>query len=147
LGNAVSSEVAGDSPMPGGGSAGSESSNDGIPFVVVVQAGEPAMLMSGTVGPASTFMPKDAGSKSTAWFNYFIVDEYESRMRSLHNGNVVSMMEVVATDAVSRCITGRHIPYGHHTCRYVRQFEIIHAANQGPLRYQWCYQVRETEAI
>ncbi|KAF8489164.1 hypothetical protein F5888DRAFT_1893013 [Russula emetica] len=59
-------------------------------------AGEPAILMSGTVGPPGTFIPKDAGSKSTAWFN-FIVNEYEPRM-SVHDGGA-------ATDSVSRCIT------------------------------------------
>ena len=40
----------------------------------------------------------------------FIVVEYEPRMRSVHDGNVLSM-RAAATDAVSRCITGQHILY------------------------------------
>ncbi len=55
-------EITGDSPRPGG-SVGSEDSNGGTPFV----AGGLATVMSGTVAPAGTFMPKDAGSRSTAW--------------------------------------------------------------------------------
>ncbi len=60
--SSAAGEVAGGSPRPGG-SAGSGDSNDGTPFV----AGGLVMVTSGTVGPAGTFMPKDAGSRSAAW--------------------------------------------------------------------------------
>jgi hypothetical protein len=59
-------EVADDSPRPGG-SARSGDSNGDSPFGVVTWAGEPAMVTSGTVGGTGTLMPKEAGSKSTAW--------------------------------------------------------------------------------
>lgn len=58
-----------DSPRPGG-RAGSERSNDGIPLVVGafgVVTGEPATVMSGTVGSVGTLMPNSAGSRSAAW--------------------------------------------------------------------------------
>jgi hypothetical protein len=59
----------GGSPRPGG-RAGSESSNEGISLAIgafVALAGEPATVTSGTVGSAGTFMPNNAGSRSTAW--------------------------------------------------------------------------------
>jgi hypothetical protein len=39
-------------------------------------------------------------------------------------------------------ITRRHTPHGRHTCRYVRQFRIIHTPDQD---HQRCYQVREMD--
>jgi hypothetical protein len=59
-------EVVDDSPRPGG-SARSGDSNGGSPFVVVALAGEPVTVTSGTAARAGTLMPKEAGSKSTAW--------------------------------------------------------------------------------
>ena len=71
IAGAAASAGTSDSPNPGGstGSGGSGGSGNGTPFVATVAAlaNVPETATSGAMGGAGGLMPKDKGSRSTAW--------------------------------------------------------------------------------